>query len=249
MRPSTVRAGAPAERHERHERRRSAARGAHAQTTANDDERMTGPETTSRVVLLHGLWMPRASMHRLASRLRNAGFAPELFGYPTVAGGPRVALPRLVEQLRRGPTHVVAHSLGGLVTLGALEQEPELPVARVVCLGSPLCGSAAAGGLSRRRWAAPALGASAELLRSGCRPWSGPAQVGMVAGRTPLGLGQFFGGIRGDSDGTVAVAETRLPGLADHVVVASSHSGLLLSAAAARQAIHFLRSGRFLHPA
>ncbi|HSM10829.1 MAG TPA: alpha/beta hydrolase, partial [Lysobacter sp.] len=55
------------------------------------------------------------------------------------------------------------------------------------------------------------------------------------------------GGIRGDSDGTVAVAETRLSGLADHVVVAASHSGLLFSAAASRQAIAFLRTGRFQH--
>lgn len=203
---------------------------------------------TTRVLLLHGLWMPRATMHRLASRLRTAGFAPELFGYATVAGGPEVARPRLVEQLQRSPAHVVAHSLGGLVTLSTLELEPDLPVGRVVCLGSPLCGSSAADGLSRLRWAAPALGHSAQLLRSGCRPWAGRAEVGMVAGRTPLGLGQFFGGIRGDSDGTVAVEETRLQGLAAHIVVKSSHTGLLVSAPAARQVVHFLRAGRFSSP-
>ena len=43
---------------------------------------------------------------------------------------------------------------------------------------------------------------------------------------------------------TVAIAETQVPGLADHVVVDSSHSGLLLSHAAADQAVAFLRSGR-----
>ncbi|MBA2238451.1 MAG: alpha/beta hydrolase, partial [Lysobacter sp.] len=90
-------------------------------------------------------------------------------------------------------------------------------------------------------------GRSADLLRSGCQPWRGQAQVGVVAGRVPLGLGQFFGGIRSDSDGTVAVEETRLAGLSDHVVVAASHSGLLLSAQALRQAIEFFRNGRFQH--
>ena len=49
----------------------------------------------------------------------------------------------------------------------------------------------------------------------------------------------------GEHDGSVAVAETRLPGLADHVVVRASHSGLLFSDAAVRQAAAFLRSGRF----
>ena len=33
----------------------------------------------------------------------------------------------------------------------------------------------------------------------------------------------------------------------DHVVVAASHSGLLFSAEAAGQAVHFLRDGRFRH--
>ena len=73
--------------------------------------------------------------------------------------------------------------------------------------------------------------------------------MGVVAGRTPLGLGQFFGSLRDVSDGTVAVAETRLAGLADHVVVPASHSGLLLSSQAAAQAVAFLRSGRFEHRA
>lgn len=200
-----------------------------------------------RVVLVHGLWMPGLSMGWLASRIAAAGFDPEVFAYPTVGGGPEAAIPRLADQFARSPCHVLAHSLGGLVALTALQRQPDLPVSRVVCLGSPLCGSSAAAGISRRAVLAATLGRSAELLRAGCEPWRGRAEVGMVAGKVPLGLGQFFGGIRGDSDGTVAVAETRLPGLADHVVVAASHSGLLFSADAARQAIGFLETGSFAH--
>ncbi|RBH04597.1 alpha/beta hydrolase, partial [Xanthomonas oryzae pv. oryzae] len=46
-------------------------------------------------------------------------------------------------------------------------------------------------------------------------------------------------------DGTVALAETRLPGLRDHCVMRASHSGLLRSPEAAAQALAFLRCGRF----
>lgn len=191
--------------------------------------------------------MPGVSMRWLASRLVQAGFSPEQFTYPTIAGGPEAALPRLVETLARAPSHVLAHSLGGLVTLSALRHAPALPVSRVVCLGSPLCGSAAASGMARHSITAASLGSSANLLREGCQAWSGRAEVGVVAGRVRLGLGQFFGGIRGDSDGTVAIAETQLAGLTDHVVVGASHSGLLFSRSAARQAIEFLRNGRFVH--
>ena len=68
----------------------------------------------------------------------------------------------------------------------------------------------------------------------------------MIAGCVPRGLGALVAGFTEPHDGTVAVSETRAPGLADHVVVEASHSGLLLSAEAIGQAAAFLRAGRFL---
>jgi pimeloyl-ACP methyl ester carboxylesterase len=201
-------------------------------------------ERSPRVLLLHGIWMPGASLLRLAARLRHAGFEPEIHAYPGAAGGPDVVLPALRERLR-GFDAVIGHSLGGLMTLSALREAQDLPVARVVCLGSPLCGSAAAAGIARRRATAWALGHSAELLQHGLDAWRGPAQVGVIAGRKPIGLGQLFGGFRGAHDGTVAVTETQLPGLTDHVVIASTHTGLVYSAEAATLAIRFLQHGRF----
>ena len=155
------------------------------------------------------------------------------------------ALGAAVALLQRGETHVLAHSLGGLVTLRALQLHPGVPVHRVVCLGSPLCGSAAATGLSRRPLTAKSLGRSADLLQRGCGRWEGAAEIVVIAGNRPLGLGRYFGRIEGPSDGTVAVAETRLAGLADHIVIPASHTGLLFSVEAARQATAFLEHGRF----
>ena len=199
-----------------------------------------------RVVLLHGLWMPRASMQWHARQLRKAGRVTHIFSYATVAGGPEAAVPALLAELQQ-PCDIVAHSLGGLVAVHALQQQPALPVRRVVCLGSPLCGSAAASGMARLPLGAAALGSSAGLLRDGCPVWAGPAELGMVAGEVAHGLGQVFGHFEGRSDGTVAVAETRIEGLADHVVLPVSHSGMLLSPAVARQVVHFLDHGRFAH--
>ncbi|MCA1714594.1 MAG: alpha/beta hydrolase [Gammaproteobacteria bacterium] len=202
---------------------------------------------TQRVVLLHGLWMPGAAMQWFAAQLKAAGFAPSTFSYPSVAGGPEAAVPRLVQRLREvDAAHVVAHSLGGLIALQALCAEPDVPVARVVCLGSPLRGSGAASGvLTQFPAASLMLGRSAALLQQGFGCWQGRVEVGAIAGRVPRGLGALFAGFSGEHDGTVAVEETRLPGLADHVVVEASHSGLLFSAEAAQYAIAFLRHGRF----
>ena len=200
-----------------------------------------------RVILLHGIWMLPATMQWFGARLKAAGFAPETFGYHSVVGGPDAAVPRLVDQIRNGEgrAHIVAHSLGGLIALQALATDPGLAVERVVCLGVPLCGSAAASGLSQWPIAAMVLGRSAPLLQEGCAVWPAQFEVGMVAGRLPHGLGALFAHFDGEHDGTVAVDETRSPALADHVVVEAGHSGLLFSAETADQAIAFLRSGRF----
>ena len=150
-----------------------------------------------RVVLLHGLWMPRASMRWHARQLCKAGYVPHIFSHAPVAGGPEAAVPALLPELRE-PCDILAHSLGGLVAVRALQQHPELPVRRVVCLGSPLCGSAAATGMARLPLGARTLGRSAALLREGCRPWTGPAELGMIAGDAPIGLGQMFARLVGE---------------------------------------------------
>ncbi|NIJ68146.1 alpha/beta fold hydrolase [Xanthomonas sp. 60] len=200
---------------------------------------------TPSVLLLHGIWNARAWVGPLAWRLRAQGFRVESFGYPSVLGGPGIAVPLLLQHLRgRGKVSLVGHSLGGLVALETLRQAPELPVARVVCLGSPLRGSGTARRLAQHGMAA-ALGRSGELLREGLQDWDGTAKVGLIAGCVPHGLGSLLGALDGDSDGTVALSETQLPGLADHCVVRCSHSGLVFSADAARQTAHFLRHGRF----
>lgn len=200
---------------------------------------------TSSVLLLHGIWNARAWVGPLAWRLRARGFQVETFGYASVLGGPEVAVPQLLERLQgSGPVSLVGHSLGGLLALEALRQQPELPVQRVVCLGSPLRGSGTARSLSEHGWAA-ALGRSGDLLLDGLPDWQGTAKVGLIAGCVPHGLGSLLGALDGESDGTVALDETRLPGLADHCVVRCSHSGLVFSLDAARQTAQFLRHGRF----
>jgi len=198
------------------------------------------------VLLTHGLWMPPLAMRRFASRLRESGYATGVIGYRSIFGSTGDAVRAIRERLRGGPpTHVVGHSLGGLVALEALRAEPSLPVARVVCLGTPLGGSGVARTLSRRALTALYLGRSAALLRAGCVELPAGVEVGMVAGDRPRGLGALVARFEDAHDGTVSVDETRVPGLAGHVVIDASHSGLLFSQEAVRQVAGFLESGHF----
>ena len=153
-------------------------------------------------------------------------------------------LARQISSIGERPVHLLAHSLGGLVAAETLNRHPELPAGRLVCLGSPIAGSAAARGLAQHRLAWIA-GKSSGFLREGLARLPADREIGMIAGSRWIGLGKFFGGIEGDNDGTVAVSETRLAGLSEHVVVTASHSGLIVSAQAAELAANFLGTGHF----
>lgn len=206
---------------------------------------MTMP-STHRVLLIHGIWNARLWLAPFAAQLSRQGFTPAAHGYASVLGTSERAIERLIARLRAQPVpYAVGYSLGGLILLEALRRAPDLRIERAVCLGSPLRGSAAARGLSGVPGGAWLMGGSAALLREGTQAWNGSAGVGCIAGDRARGMGGLFARFEGPSDGTVAVEETRLPGIADHCIVPASHSGLVLSAAAAAQTARFLREGRF----
>lgn len=205
------------------------------------------------VVLVHGLLMPGAATVFLARRLRAAGFDTRSFAYPSVRGdlediAARLARAAAGHALPR--VHFVGHSLGGLVLLTMLHRHPKLSSGRVVLLGSPCTACGAADQLSRRAGWRLLIG----RVLPAWRVQDGEVVVrrvetGMIAGTRRVGLGRFLVTLEGANDGMVTVAETRLRGLADHLVMPVSHSGMLVSARVAHQVAVFLRTGRFdAHP-
>ena len=199
------------------------------------------------MILLHGVWMRAMTLVPLANHLRRAGYDVHRFDYSSLWRGPAPSVDRLAARmlaLAPGLVHLVGHSLGGLVALETLQHWHGLPPGRVVCLGSPLAGSATARGLSRRGLGL-ALGRSGTLLRAGLHRLPRDREVGMIAGSKPIGVGRVFGGFEGPSDGTVQVWETHLPGLADHRIVPVTHTGLVFSRDVAVLTSAFLADGHF----
>ena len=203
---------------------------------------------SEHVILLHGLWMRGFTLTMLRHRLERSGYSVESFDYASVTGAPDAGVERLLQRVRvrkSGKIHFVGHSLGGLLALRALQRETRLISGNVVCLGSPLRGSAVARGVARLPGGAFVIGKSLSVLREGMERWEGAQAVGSIAGRLPLGLGVAVGSLSSPHDGTVSVAETELPGLTDHCIVPATHTGLLFSEDAAEQTIAFLREARF----
>ena len=205
---------------------------------------------SDHVILLHGLWMRGFALSMLHRRLIEAGFRVHRFDYLSVAATQQRILDRLHARMgelvaEADTVHLVGHSLGGLLALRACLADG-LPPGRIVCLGSPLRGSAAARGFAAwGKGGEVLLGHNRELLEQGFERWDGPREVGVVAGCIPLGLGAMLGHFAGEHDGTVAVEETRLAGLTAHRVVEANHIGLLFSQEVAQLVAEFLRHGRF----
>ena len=201
------------------------------------------------VILVHGLWMTSLVMQPLARRLKRCGYRPVLLTYrslrKTIHANAR-ALRQIVQQQPAVCVHLVGHSLGGLVILQALQDDPALIDGRIVLLGSPANGSLLARRLHRRRLSRWLVGRGAEgRLAAGGDGWQGQQPLGVIAGTRPVGVGLVLGGLSGPNDGTVTVAETRLEGCTDTLLNSTTHMGLLVSRSVAQAVCRFLQSGRF----
>lgn len=203
------------------------------------------------VVLVHGLWMHGALMQWMARRIAHAGFVTHCFTYPSVRltmseNARRLAL--FAQGLGEKRIHFVGHSLGGLLIARMLSETHSFDAGRVVLIGSPFADSYAARVLSRVRVGRAAVGASVAEWLQGTRPDLSRYDVGVIAGNRAVGLGMMVTrGLKEPHDGTITVAETRVPGARDQVVLNVSHSEMVVSALVARHVSEFLRRGQFPH--
>lgn len=203
-------------------------------------------------MLLHGLYFGGRWLGYLARRLRRAGFAPLPHSYASVRHTPAEAAAELADWLpdrsaRR--VHFVAHSLGGLVARHLFGGDFRVPNGRVVTLGTPHQGSHVAAWLAGHGLG-PMLGGARQAGLLGDLPdWPPERQLGCIAGTIGVGLGRLFPGLPDPNDGTVAVTETRLRGMTDHITLPVTHTGMLVSRRVADQTVEFLRQGCFRHDA
>lgn len=203
------------------------------------------------VILVHGLWMTGSEMSLLRRRMRVNGYNVHQFRYRMVTR----SLDHNRERLKNfvcghaddGQLHIIGHSLGGVLALQTLQAFPDLPVKSVVCLGSPLVDSAAG-----RRFGGSGVGRAFlgktlpdAIFHQPLNDWNGPQKVGVIAGNRSFGLGALVSVMDKPNDGMVTVAETRLPGIDDHLELPLGHTALILSAEVARQCDLFIRNGRF----
>jgi pimeloyl-ACP methyl ester carboxylesterase len=194
--------------------------------------------------------MTGAEMFVLRRRIRAQGFHTRQFHYRMVTRSldhNRRKLQKFITDHARNPVHLIGHSLGGALALQTLQRFPDLPVDKVICLGSPLIDSTAGRHLLQFRIGRAMLGKTLPeaVVNNPLKGWSGCQPVGVIAGTHAVGLGRITGPLAQPNDGMVTLEETCLPGIADHLALPVSHTGLVLSRTVAEQCGWFLRHGSF----
>jgi triacylglycerol esterase/lipase EstA (alpha/beta hydrolase family) len=208
------------------------------------------------VVLLHGISRTARSFRKMQTALEGRGFATLNLDYASrrnaleaLAEDIHPAIQRFTEGVD-GSIHFVCHSMGGLLARVYIARHRPKRLGRVVMLGTPNSGSEIADRLNHlkpyRAFFGPAgqqLGTQRnEAIKALFPPVNYP--VGIVAGnRSIYPIASAF--LPKPHDGRVSVANTKLDGMADHIVIETSHPWLVRNGPAIAQTIAFLRDGRF----
>jgi pimeloyl-ACP methyl ester carboxylesterase len=206
--------------------------------------------TRDTVVLVHGLWMHGVAMLLMKRRIARCGYRVVTYSYPTVRLDMEENAQRLSRYCERldpgGRIHFVGHSLGSCVAVKAAQRLPASRLGRLVLLGPPFTGSYSARRVQRLPGGRSIVGRCIDQWLAAARPMFASVEIGVIAGNRRFGLGCIFApGLPLPNDGVVSVAETRIPGMRDHIVLGVSHTAMLVSSNVVRQVCAFLRDGKF----
>ena len=208
------------------------------------------------VVLLHGIGRTALSLRKMQIALEYADFTTLNLDYASrrkplegLAEDIHPAIQHFADRID-GSIHFVGHSMGGLLARVYIARHRPKRLGRVVMLGTPNSGSEIADRLKNigiyRAFFGPAgqqLGTQRDAAIEALFPLV-DYPAGIIAGnRSIYPIASRF--LPKPHDGRVSIANTKLDGMADHVVVAASHPWLVRNGEAIAQTIAFLREGKF----
>jgi triacylglycerol lipase len=211
-----------------------------------------------RVILLHGMCRTKRCMKRMEESLSRAGFLVLNLDYPSRSASieelSEQAIGKAIATCRKegaSTIHFVTHSLGGILVRSYLARHAIPELGRVVMLGPPNQGSEVVDQL-KGLWLFKTLnGPAGQQLGTDAKSVPnklGPAtfSLGVIAGSRSINwINSCM--IAGSDDGKVSVERTKVAGMADHIVIATTHPLMMKNRSVIQQTEAFLRHGEFEH--
>lgn len=206
----------------------------------NHNEAEAGREVKEHelVVIVHGFGATQSVMWPLAGRLKSSGFRVCFWDYLSLFASIETHAERFSEYLSTKLSseprfHIVAHSMGAIVTRAALNRSSLPNLGRIVFLAPPNGGSPvariASGVLSMLVKPTRELSSSASSYVNQLKTES-KFEIGIIAAKFDL---------------LVPETNTHLPSQTQHKTIIATHNSLLLSRKASAMTARFLRNGAF----
>lgn len=202
---------------------------------------MSAPaNSTEKVVLIHGWISHTLLMKPLEWRFQRAGYATCNWGYRSLRGSiaeHASAFAKFLSEVDQTqnavPFHVVAHSMGSIVTRTVLQQHAFKNLGRVVMLCPPNRGSH----MARR---------ASALLGGRLRTLSEISDaLDSYVNQLPLYVQSQIGIVIASGDRVIVEPATRLENATDYVTVPGMHNSVLFKQRVADLCVQFLKNGRF----
>jgi len=233
----------------------------HAYTLESTDTKPTvkkSPPTVQNehVILVHGLARSPNSMQPMADALNELGYQTTNLSYPSRQQSIKQLAdhhlaPAIQNCQKSGAQkiHLITHSLGGIIVRDYLSRNKVKELGRVVMLAPPNQGSEVVDEIGH--WQAfksingPAggqLGTAATSHPKALGAITYP--VGIIAGDRSINpINSHI--IEGPDDGKVSIENTKVEGMADHIVIHRTHPMIMKRQETITLSIRFLQQGRF----
>lgn len=222
------------------------------------EKHLNNVDPVETVVILHGMWRNAEAMQPAAEFLKELKYNVINLTYPSTEFpiedlAMKFLHPELIKlrAKKHSKIHFVTHSMGGILVRYYLKHKQISNLGNVVMISPPNKGTELTKLAENAKWLKLDTGPAGKQLSADKSSWVN--QLGNVNFKLGVIAGNYNTNwitswiLPGDDDGVVPVANTKINGMSDFLLVSEKHFRIRKSEPVLQQTAYFLQNGTFLH--